>query len=169
MDPLIDGLNRVYKYGRLRQQHEWLPLKRQMTADWARRRKDRLTAKEATAQSRSVFADFLADEGDPREAILRGESIPFALEQFSYPSANTQLSDGSSLTATVHPTGQVQLSWSGGLHQTDVMSIADSGHTPDEARDILSRFTDEDAPTVGNLRSLIDTHFPKKATDGPPH
>lgn len=180
MADIHDELNRVLKYGRTRPKQDWTPF---IESNWQARKAagPGTSIEKATEQERGVLADFLGDEGDPREHILRkaneeGEpSMLVADKQDVSKDATRQIRmpDSSLLRAsivghsarpgeTIQPAG-VRLHWF-----ADHNDMTPSGykfmhfhstHSPEEAKDILSKFDPEDAPGIENLTKLIDQHF----------
>lgn len=172
---LPDELNRVLKYGRLRPQEDWAP--HIDAIHDSVKGVSGVNTDQYTEHARLILADKFADEGDPREHILRRVDTPesHAIRKGKVahygsddrPStARIRLSDGSNLTADLVAPQQkaqpdvVHLHWFG---RTGTGGFRGFGayFDPDQARHILSQFHPDDAPGIENLIGLIDKHFPK--------
>lgn len=167
-----DDLNAVLKYGRLRTQQEWAP----HIDDMAHGTKAIAHSDtEGERHQRLILADKFADEGDPREHILRQQETSddawgMTDERGRNVETETELSDGSRLRAVVTtelPRGttphKVCLIWGGWTPTRNYRNFG-CNLSADEAKSMLSQFSPEDAPDIDKLHQLIDRHFPKAET-----
>jgi hypothetical protein len=172
----VSKLNQVLKYGRLRPAQDWEPHIDAMYDD--RKGKSGYDVEERYKDARNILADKFADEGDPREHILRAVGTPESKEIGQYKvdhwpegqpktTQHTVLNDGSVLTLYVQSRNQggkpesVRLHWFAGRRRSAGFMGFNAHFHPDHARHILSQFHPDDAPGIDKLIALIDKHFPK--------